>query len=115
MNKPKPTNPLRPAYEKARKKSDAHAEAFALKCKADAGEMADRDERTCFGIHFFDTEAKAWAYDIYIRHRGDTYNGGWFHGMACGRDFTFDYTPAVDSTLVEAKYRGVPLYAVSVS
>lgn len=50
-----------------------------------------RDSRTCYGIYYFRTEAEAAQYDKIVRKRGDTYNGGYFHGMACGRDKTFDY------------------------
>lgn len=102
---PKYINPLMAEYIKAEKAGEKQAQDFALKCKAKAGEPVDRDARTCFGVHFFDTKEKADAYDIYIFHRGDTYNGGWFHGMACRRDTRFDY-------INEA---GVQLYAVTVA
>jgi hypothetical protein len=55
-----------------------------------AGEPADRDSRSCFGVYFYDHEAKALVADLGIRVRGDTYNGGFFHGMPCGRDRSFD-------------------------
>jgi hypothetical protein len=55
-----------------------------------AGEPADRDSRSCFGVYFYDHEAKALVADLGIRVRGDTYNGGFFHGMPCGRDSSFD-------------------------
>lgn len=35
-------------------------------------------------------EAEALAYDQIVRKAGRTYNGGWFHGMNCGRDRTWD-------------------------
>lgn len=69
-----------------------------------AGTPVERDERICFGIHYFDTELKANAYAEYIVRRGDTYNGGWYHGMACGRDEGWDYTTKA----------GTKLYAVTV-
>lgn len=50
------------------------------------------DSRICFGIAYFATEADAMAYDAHVRDKGYTYNGGFFHGMACGRDTTWDYT-----------------------
>lgn len=44
------------------------------------------ESRICFGIEWFATESEAdTAHDL-IRGRGDTYNGGFFHGMPCGRD-----------------------------
>jgi hypothetical protein len=61
------------------------------------------DSRICFGIAYFTTEADANAYDAHVRKLGKTYNGGFFHGMACGRDKTWDH---VDPTLG-------PLFAVT--
>ncbi len=49
------------------------------------------DSRICFGILYFDTPAKANKAARIVQARGDTYNGGWFHGMACGRATQFDY------------------------
>lgn len=54
------------------------------------------DSRICFGIVYFATEADADAYALWVRQRGITYNGGYFHGMPCGRDKSFDH---VDATL----------------
>jgi hypothetical protein len=47
------------------------------------------DSRICFGIYYFASEddAQRWA----EAHKGSTYNGGWFHGMPCGRDKTWDH------------------------
>lgn len=50
------------------------------------------DSRNCFGIAYFTTEADAEQYAAAVRVRGDTYNGGYFDGMSCGRDTGFDYT-----------------------
>ena len=61
------------------------------------------ESRICFGIAYFSTEADALAYAEYVRKRGDTYNGGFFHGMPCGRDTSFDH---VDQSLGQ-------LYAVT--
>jgi hypothetical protein len=47
-----------------------------------------RDERISFGIKWFLTEEDAQAYAK--AHSGATYNGGWFHGMSCGRDDSWD-------------------------
>lgn len=48
------------------------------------------DSRICFGIAMFDDEAKADAYDEKVRANGNTYNGGWYHGMRCGRSKSWD-------------------------
>lgn len=48
------------------------------------------DSRTCFGINYYPTEQDAMAAAKVVAERGDTYNGGWFHGMPCGRDSTWD-------------------------
>jgi hypothetical protein len=52
------------------------------------------DSRICFGIAYFATEAEADLYAADVVRRGVTYNGGWFDGMACGRDRSWDYTDA---------------------
>ncbi len=49
------------------------------------------DSRICFGIAFFATEREADAYAVHVRALGITYNGGWYHGMPCGRDKNFDH------------------------
>lgn len=61
------------------------------------------DSRICFSIAYFNTEADAATYAADVRRRGATYNGGWFHGMSCGRDTTWDH---VDPALG-------PLFAVT--
>lgn len=62
------------------------------------------DSRICFGIAYFGTEQAADEYGAYITNRGDTYNGGFGHGLATGRDKGFDY---FDVTL------GYKLFAVT--
>lgn len=57
-----------------------------------AGKPVERDSRTCFGIEWYDSELKANFRHLSVRLYGETYNGGWFHGMACGREKSFDYT-----------------------
>jgi hypothetical protein len=52
------------------------------------------DSRICFGIVFFATEAEAKAYGDWVTKRGITYNGGYFDGMACGREPSRDYVDA---------------------
>lgn len=49
------------------------------------------DGRICFGIAWFTSEEDAKKYATFVGERGDTYNGGWFHGMSCGRDSGFDH------------------------
>jgi len=51
-----------------------------------------REQRICFGIAWFATEADADAYAAEVRKAGRTYNGGFFHGMPCGRDSGWDHT-----------------------
>jgi hypothetical protein len=63
---------------------------------------AKQDHRICFSIYYFTSEADAqrWA----EAHRGSTYNGGYFDGMACGRDTTWDH---------KDRETGQQLYAVT--
>lgn len=61
------------------------------------------DSRICFGIAYYTSEADATAAALVVRARGEAYNGGFFHGMPCGRDKAWDY---VDATLG-------PLFAVT--
>jgi hypothetical protein len=49
------------------------------------------DSRICLGISYFLSEADAQAYAQEIVRRGHTYNGGFFHGMQCGREESRDY------------------------
>lgn len=53
------------------------------------------ESRICFGIMWFKTEADADAAAEQVRAKGYTYNGGWYHGMACGREPVWDYTDPV--------------------
>jgi hypothetical protein len=62
------------------------------------------DSRNCFGICFYKTATEADDAAVIVRKLGLTYNGGFFHGMPCGRATTWDYT---DETLG-------PLFAVTV-
>lgn len=55
---------------------------------------AKTESRICFGLAWFKTEAEADAFAAIVRSRGESYNGGFFHGMACGRDKGFDYVDA---------------------
>lgn len=64
------------------------------------------DSRTCFGINYYASVAEADLAHKAVRERGDTYNGGWFHGESCGRRPEFDY--------IDHDY-GARLYAVTVA
>jgi hypothetical protein len=87
-----------------------------------AGRPADIDSRICFGIHFYDTEEKALYATLHTKMQGNTYNGGWFHGMACGRDTSFDYVVTQahldsakpgDALITQGIKVGTKLYAVT--
>ena len=55
------------------------------------GEVADRvDGRCSFNIAWFKCEDAANRAAKQIRKEGRSHNGGWFHGMPCGRDSAFD-------------------------
>lgn len=49
------------------------------------------EARICFGIEYFGTPAEADRFAKIVRARGDTYNGGYFDGMPCGRERRFDH------------------------
>jgi alkanesulfonate monooxygenase SsuD/methylene tetrahydromethanopterin reductase-like flavin-dependent oxidoreductase (luciferase family) len=87
-----------------------------------SGRPADIDSRICFGIHFYDSEEKARYATLITQVQGNTYNGGWFHGMACGRDTSFDYTVTQehlnsakphDALITQGIKVGTKLYAVT--
>lgn len=63
------------------------------------------DSRICFGIDYFTSASDADTYAAVVRKRGDTYNGGFFHGMSCGRDKGFDYTDAKHGRLYAVTVR----------
>lgn len=50
------------------------------------------ESRICLGVAYFFTEEDAQTYAKMVHERGDTYNGGYFHGMSCGREPGRDYT-----------------------
>lgn len=64
----------------------------------------EHDSRTCFGINYFASEVDATEYAKIVTWRGDTYKGGFFDGMTCGRAPEFDYVK-----------KGKKLYAVTVA
>lgn len=87
-----------------------------------SGKPADIDSRICFGIHFYDSEEKAGYATLITQLQGNTYNGGWFHGMACGRDKSFDYVVTQahldsakphDALITQGIKVGTKLYAVT--
>lgn len=49
------------------------------------------ESRISFGIAYFTSEGDAERYAEYVQSQGYTYNGGYFHGMPCGRDTTWDH------------------------
>lgn len=49
-----------------------------------------RESRICFGISWFSTEEEAMQYSTFGKEMGNTYNGGFYHGMSCGRSRSFD-------------------------
>jgi hypothetical protein len=48
--------------------------------------------RICFALQYFSVEADAKACAKQVAKEGRTYNGGFFHGMSCGRESQFDHT-----------------------
>jgi hypothetical protein len=52
------------------------------------------DGRICFGVQYFTDPQDAEAFAAAVEEEGACYNGGWFHGMPCGRDKSFDHTDA---------------------
>lgn len=88
-----------------------------------SGRPCDIDSRICFGIEFYDSEVKAGYATLITKLQGNTYNGGWFHGMACGRDKSFDYVVTQehlnnarpdDALLTQKVAVGTKLYAVTI-
>lgn len=57
------------------------------------------ESRICFGVSYFATEADAATYAAYVRSRGQTYNGGYFHGAPCGREPSRDFIDPVHGQL----------------
>lgn len=48
-------------------------------------EPVKSDMRICFGIAWFATEEDAELHSEHMKKTGRTVNGGFFHGMQCGR------------------------------
>ena len=64
------------------------------------------DVRICFGLAWYTIEAEADRAAAEVVKRGLTYNGGFYHGMACGRDKSWDYKDA-ERTPHDGKSGGV--------
>lgn len=88
-----------------------------------AGKPKDIDSRICFGIEYYADETSADIADLVTRLQGNTYNGGWFHGMPCRRDPSLDYVVTqkhldaakpTDALIREGVTAGTKLYAVTV-
>jgi hypothetical protein len=52
------------------------------------------DSRICFGIMYFTSEADADLMGKHVMEQGRTYNGGYMHGVPCGREASRDYVDA---------------------
>ena len=52
--------------------------------------MIEYSGRCSMSVAWFATEEEAEKFGAAIRASGASYNGGWFHGMPCGRDRGFD-------------------------
>jgi hypothetical protein len=57
------------------------------------------ESRISFAIRWFATEAEAIEFAAYVAETGQTYNGGWFHGMPCGRNRGFDVVDEDGNTI----------------
>lgn len=53
--------------------------------------VSQSEPRICFNMRIFNQENHANRYGELVRKLGYTYNGGYFHGMACGREPARDY------------------------
>jgi hypothetical protein len=62
------------------------------------------DSRTCFGIAYFSSEADAARYAARVKLWDRRYNGGYFDGMPCRRDTTYDYTDPTLGRLFAVTY-----------
>jgi hypothetical protein len=70
------------------------------------GEIKGRwscDSRISLSVLFFENESEAKKIAKEVKKQDCRYNGGWFDGMACGRNNAFDYEDE----------KGVKWYAVT--
>lgn len=65
------------------------------------------DSRICFSISYFESEKEADIYADYVVKQGFTYNGGFYHGMPCGRDKSCDYEDENGKKLYAVTEQGV--------
>lgn len=106
---------MRNKLSKEEKKARLAKNAADAKAEAAAPKPVDSEGRACFGLKWFATEAEADAYAAMVVARGDTYWGGFFHGMPCGRDPGFDcIVTAENRGDVPVEFVGKKIYAVSV-
>ena len=49
------------------------------------------DGRIAFSMRYYTDEKDAERFGELSSKMGNTYNGGWFHGMSCGREKQFDH------------------------
>lgn len=61
------------------------------------------DSRIAMSVMWFTKESEANEAGKIITEQGNYYNGGWYHGMLCGRETRFDYV----------NEQNVQLYAVT--
>lgn len=62
--------------------------------RAEAAQPVKTDSRVCFGLEWYAKEDDAVARGKQVYDAGQAVNGGWFHGMPCGRAPQFDYNDA---------------------
>lgn len=63
------------------------------------------DSRTCFAIAYFATEEEAISFGKHVAAKGETYWGGFYHGMPCGRAKSWDVTSQDGTTLYAATFQ----------
>jgi hypothetical protein len=60
------------------------------------------EQRICFGIDWYASEEDAKIAAADVAARGRTYNGGYFDGMPCGRNKSFDMKDKAGVTVLFA-------------
>lgn len=74
-----------------KRQRDPAREALQAEYAALRNRAVRSEERICFGLAWFTTEAEAERLGELNRSLGNTVNGGWYDGMVCGRSSEFDY------------------------
>lgn len=83
--------------EKAKKALDKpelsreESEALQHELHTAAGYRAFTKHHICHGVHYYLTEENAILAGLAVRLRNERVIGGFYHGMQCGRDVTFDH------------------------